>query len=384
MTTDLDRRSFVQTGSALAAGAAATAAIWPISAAAQMPSLAPSGGKPMKFDVKPMPFDPKKIKGLSEKLLVSHYENNYTGAVKRLAAISEQLAGLDYAKAPGFLINGLKREELIATNSMLLHEVYFDGLAGPSEGGGGEPKGALADAIARDFGSLAKWRAEFVAMGKALGGGSGWVLLTRSPRDGTLSNVWCADHTHSLAGGTPILALDMYEHSYHIDFGANVGAYVDAFMENLYWPRIARRFAGEAAPANPHLIDTPAAKAMLDANEIVEIQTLVRAMPVSEEVVRFAVKLVSRSRPEDPQAPKYVREYVRWGASPRGLQTLVLAGRIRALLDGRYNLAVEDLEAVVAPALRHRIFLNFEADAAGVTADQVVASVVQAQHAHHR
>ena len=103
---------------------------------------------------------------------------------------------------------------------MLLHEVYFDSLG---EGGGGDPDGALAEAIARDFGSLAKWRAEFVAMGKALGGGSGWVLLTRSPRDGTLCNVWAADHTHSLAGGTPLLALDMYEHSYHIDFGANAG-----------------------------------------------------------------------------------------------------------------------------------------------------------------
>jgi Fe-Mn family superoxide dismutase len=123
MTTDLDRRSFVQTGSALTAGAAVTAAIWPGPAAAQTPSPAPSGAKSMKFDVKPMPFDPKKIKGLSEKILVSHYENNYTGAVKRLAAITEQLAGLDYAKAPGFLINGLKREELIATNSMILHEV---------------------------------------------------------------------------------------------------------------------------------------------------------------------------------------------------------------------------------------------------------------------
>ena len=95
MTTELDRRSFVQTGSALTAGAAVTAAIWPAEAAAQTPGPATSGVKPMKFDVKPLPFDPKKIKGLSEKLLVSHYDNNYTGAVKRLNAIVEQLAGLD-------------------------------------------------------------------------------------------------------------------------------------------------------------------------------------------------------------------------------------------------------------------------------------------------
>jgi Fe-Mn family superoxide dismutase len=230
MTTDLDRRSFVQTGSALAAGAAVTAAAWPVSAAAQTPSPAPSGGKPMKFDVKPMPFDPKKIKGLSEKLLVSHYENNYTGAVKRLGAITEQLAALDYAKAPGFLTNGLKREELIATNSMILHEVYFAGLGDESQ-----PGAALAEALARDFGSIDRWRAEFVAMGKAEGGGSGWVVLNWDKRDKRLVNAWAADHTTTLAGGQPILVLDMYEHAYQMDYGAKAGDYVEAFMHAIRW-----------------------------------------------------------------------------------------------------------------------------------------------------
>jgi len=164
---------------------------------------------------------------------------------------------------PGFRLNGLKREELIATNSMLLHEVYLDSLG---EGGGGDADGALAEAIIRDFGSLARWRSEFIAMGKALGGGSGWVVLTRSPRDGRLSNVWGADHTHSLAGGTPLLALDMYEHSYHLDFGSNAAAYVDAFMANIAWPRIAARFAGETAAPRTHMIDAPAARAMLEAD----------------------------------------------------------------------------------------------------------------------
>jgi superoxide dismutase, Fe-Mn family len=218
------------------------------------------------FHAKPIAFKPVKLKGISRGLVGSHYVNNYGGAVRRLNAIRGELGALDPATVPGFRLNGLKREELIASNSMMLHEVYFDGMAGPTDGGGGKPEGALAEAIARDFGSIDKWRAEFVAMGKALGGGSGWVLLTRSARDGRLSNVWCADHAHSLAGGVPVLALDMYEHSYHIDFGANAGAYVDAFMDNLCWPRIARRFAGESALPKPHLIDTPAAKAMLDAN----------------------------------------------------------------------------------------------------------------------
>ena len=184
----------------------------------------------MKFDVKPMPFDPKKIKGLSEKLLVSHYENNYTGAVKRLGAIAEQLAGLDYAKAPGFLINGLKREELIATNSMILHEVYFAGLGDESQ-----PGAALAEALARDFGSLDRWRAEFVAMGKAEGGGSGWVVLNWDRRDKRLVNAWAADHTTTLAGGQPILVLDMYEHAYHMDYGAKAGDYVEAYMHAIRW-----------------------------------------------------------------------------------------------------------------------------------------------------
>ena len=222
--------------------------------------------KIVQYHARPIAFKPVRLKGLSRDLIGSHYVNNYGGAVRRLNAIRAELAASDPAQLPGFRLNGLKREELIATNSMLVHEVYFDGLAGPSQGGGGQPDGALAEAIARDFGSFDKWRAEFAAMGKALGGGSGWVLLTRTPRDGRLANVWAADHTHSLAAGAPILALDMYEHAYHIDFGANAVAYVDASMENLHWPRIAQRFAGEIAPPLPKLIDVPAAKAMLDAN----------------------------------------------------------------------------------------------------------------------
>ncbi|HEY4165513.1 MAG TPA: Fe-Mn family superoxide dismutase [Reyranella sp.] len=217
----------------------------------------------MRFHARPISFKPVRLNGLSARLLASHYENNYGGAVRRLNAIADELVASDPATLPGFRLNGLKREELIATNSMLLHEIYFDGLG---EGGGGDPDGALAEALARDFGSIERWRAEFVAMGKALGGGSGWVALTRSPRDGRLSNVWAADHTHSLAGGTPLLALDMYEHAYHLDFGSNAAAYVDTFMANIAWPRIAARFAGETAAPRTHMIDAPAARAMLEAN----------------------------------------------------------------------------------------------------------------------
>ena len=217
----------------------------------------------MSFHVRPISFKPPRLSGLSARLIASHYENNYGGAVRRLNAIRGELSALDPASAPGFRLNGLKREELIATNSMILHEAYFEALG---EAGGGDPTGALAEAIARDFGSLAKWRAEFVAMGKALGGGSGWVVLTRSPRDGTLVNVWAADHTHGLAGGTPVLALDMYEHAYHIDFGSNAAAYVDAFMANIAWSRVAARFAGTSPEDKPHSVDAPTARAMLEAD----------------------------------------------------------------------------------------------------------------------
>jgi len=189
----------------------------------------------MTYSVKSLACDPKKLKGLSEKLIVSHWENNYGGAVKRLNAITAQLATLDLATAPVFVINGLKREELIAMNSMILHELYFDGL-----GADGEPDPALRDALVRDFGSFERWRTEFVAMGKAMGGGSGWVLLTYSPRDRKLVNQWAADHTHGLAGSSPILALDMYEHSYHMDYGAVAAKYVDAFMDNVRWESVSR------------------------------------------------------------------------------------------------------------------------------------------------
>jgi superoxide dismutase, Fe-Mn family len=187
----------------------------------------------MTYTMKPLPCDPTRIKGMSERLIVSHYENNYGGAVNRLNAITAQLTDLDFAAAPVFLINGLKREELIAANSMILHELFFASLG--EESG---PEGELREALIRDFDSLDRWRAEFSAMGKAQGGGSGWVLLTWSRRDRKLVNQWAMDHTTTLAGGSPILALDMYEHAYHMDYGARAAAYVDAFMAAINWSNV--------------------------------------------------------------------------------------------------------------------------------------------------
>ena len=200
---------------------------------------------PATVMVRPLLLKPQWMNGLSERLLVSHYENNYGGAVRRLNAIRARLAALDWARTPVFEINGLKREELIAAGSVILHEIYFDSLGGHGDDpptGLAEPPDGLARAFERDFGSVMAWRAEFTTMAKALAGGSGWATLAWSERLGRLVNQWAADHAHGLAGAAPILALDMYEHSYHLDFGARAAAYVDQAMANLNWERIDARY----------------------------------------------------------------------------------------------------------------------------------------------
>jgi len=227
--TDIARRSFIQ-GAAIAGAAA-------LSEQAFAEPSSPKGARSMIYEPKPLSVDPKSVQGISEKVLMSHYENNYIGAVKRLNAIGKTLAELDFAKAANFSVNGLKREELIAMNSMILHEAYFDSL-----GGGGAPSSALTEAISRDFGSMDRWKAEFSAMGKAEGGGSGWVILAYSPRDKRLVNQWAADHTTTIANGRPILVLDMYEHAYHMDYGAKAGSYVDTFMEAIHWDNVTKLY----------------------------------------------------------------------------------------------------------------------------------------------
>jgi Fe-Mn family superoxide dismutase len=197
----------------------------------------------MNLQLRPLTLDLNRLDGLSPKLIASHHENNYAGAVKRLNAIRKQFDELDWTAAPVFVVNGLKREELIAANSAFLHEMYFDALGGD----GVLPSCGLSTAMERDFGSVDRWRNEFVAVAKAMGGGSGWALLSWSSREGRLVNHWASDHTQLLAGATPVLALDMYEHAYHMDFGAKAGPYVDAFMKNLRWDGIYRRYGGAVA-----------------------------------------------------------------------------------------------------------------------------------------
>src|SRR3979409_2062889 len=100
----------------------------------------------------------------------------------------------------------------------------------------------MASALGRDFGSVTRWRGEFIALAEALAGGSGWVLLTYVPRDERLINQSATDHNQGISGGIPILALDIYEHAYHLDFGANATAYVAAFMRNIDWEAVHTRY----------------------------------------------------------------------------------------------------------------------------------------------
>lgn len=242
----------------------------------------------MRYAITPIHVLPTLLHGLSPKLIESHYENNYGGALRRLNAITEKLASLDFATTPGYVINGLKREELVALNSTLLHELYFASLGGvqASTAAGNfsdaKPKGALAEVLARDFGSYERWRDEFVAMGSALGGGSGWVLLVYVPRDRRLVNQYASEHTQAVAGGIPILALDMYEHAYHMDFGANAKAYIDAFMRNINWKAAEGRYedAAKVEPPRPLVqeefasvpgVSVEEMKAMMDTGKPVQI-----------------------------------------------------------------------------------------------------------------
>ncbi len=188
------------------------------------------------WQIKPLPFDPKSLKGLSEKLIGSHHDNNYAGAVRRLGQIQQMLANLS-KDTPGFQIKGLKMEELIATNSAILHEEYFSNL-----GGDGKASGPLQQALSQTFGAFERWEQEFRATSTSLGGGSGWTILNFNLRDGKLHNYIAFDHTDNVAFGRPIIVNDMFEHAYHMDYGSNAAGYIEAFMQNINWDEANRRF----------------------------------------------------------------------------------------------------------------------------------------------
>jgi MoxR-like ATPase len=122
--------------------------------------------------------------------------------------------------------------------------------------------------------------------------------------------------------------------------------------------------------------DAPQAQKTATAEEIVEMQRLARAVPIAAHVTAYAVSILSATHPESKRAPSLVRQYVRYGGSPRGAQALVTAGKILALMDGRFNVSVDDVRAAALPALRHRVILNFEGEAEGITTEAVVRSIL--------
>jgi len=182
-------------------------------------------------------FDPAKLKGLSEKLIRSHWENNYGGAVKALNAVEQRLdVMLKDKDLPAYIYGDLKREELVRTGSVVLHENYFANM-----GGNGRADGKALDLIKQWFGGYEQWEAEFKKTATALAGGSGWVMLTYNMHNGEVHNYWAWDHMHNAPMGRPLLVLDMYEHAYHMDYGATAAKYVDAFMQNVNWEEVNRR-----------------------------------------------------------------------------------------------------------------------------------------------
>jgi superoxide dismutase, Fe-Mn family len=232
---NLSRRTVVATLGLGAAAMASSDTLAQTAAAAPPPVPAFAGG----HQPKPLRFDPAKLDGLSERLIKSHWENNYIGSVKTLNMIEGRLAAaLADPDLPPVVYGGLKREELHRTGSIILHEIYFEGL-----GGNGQSGGSIKDALTTAFGSFESWEADFRRTGMSLAGGSGWTVLTYNLHTRSLHNHWAWDHMHGAIAGVPLLALDMYEHSFHMDYGTAAAKYVDAFFRNIDWEIVDRRYA---------------------------------------------------------------------------------------------------------------------------------------------
>lgn len=240
----MDRRQVL--GTLAVAGAALTTQAATANAA---DGARPPGGKdpgplfvpgqpfvPGQHKVVPLRLDPKKLRGLSERMITSHHENNYAGAVQNLNKVEQQLAQTT-KDTPAFVVHGLRERELTYANSKVLHELYFGNL-----GGDGKAAGDIERALATTFGGVARFEEQFRAVGAALGGGSGWVVLDYSLHLGELRIAWAGSHTQTLATGVPLLVLDMYEHAYQLDYGAAAAKYLDAFFQNVDWHEVDRRW----------------------------------------------------------------------------------------------------------------------------------------------
>lgn len=230
--TDISRRSLAASAGLLVGGFALGAR-----AQATAPQLATSVAAP-KATPKPLVINPDKVKGLSADLLRSHHDTEYAGVVKKLNAVSEELARIDFADVTPERLGELKRDEQAAQNATILHEIYFDGLSEAP----GQPSGLLAQALSRDFGSLDRWKAEFGGIGRSLGAGTGWVILAYAPRDKRLFNYRAENDSMAPAGGVPLLVMDMYEHAYAADYEKDVARYIEAFVQAIKWTNAERLY----------------------------------------------------------------------------------------------------------------------------------------------
>ena len=185
--------------------------------------------------VVPLPFAADKLKGLSAKMLTSHHENNYAGAIKNLNKVELELAKAT-KDTPAFAVAGLRQSELQFRNSAALHELYFGNL-----GGDGKVAGSVAVDVAAAFGSAGRFDEQFRQAAAGLYGGSGWVTLGLDTSTRALTVSATQNHTQAAVATLPLLVMDMYEHSYQMDFGAAAARYVDAFMENVAWEEVDRR-----------------------------------------------------------------------------------------------------------------------------------------------
>lgn len=235
-------RSFSFGAIALAAGCAgARAAASPTSTPTTTPTTPGASTMPTprafagNHAVLPLPFAPGALPGLSERMISSHHENNYAGAVRNLNRVELELARVT-ADTPPFVVAALHERELAFRNSKTLHEAYFANL-----GGDGRRSGAIESALADAYGSSATWEQHARTTAMGLGGGSGWALLVFELDTGDLRTIASGNHTQALTTSVPLLVLDMYEHSYQMDFGAAVARYLDAFFANVRWDEVDRR-----------------------------------------------------------------------------------------------------------------------------------------------
>ena len=220
-----------------AAGIAATVATTTPTLGVTQPSRVATRPLLSNHEMRPLAFDPARLQDLSKKNLESHWSNNYGGSVRALNEINRRLLeARTTPDLPAYVYNDLKREHLMRTGSVILHELYFDNL-----GGNGQAPANLRSMLSKAFGTFDDWETEFRRISAGLGGGSGWVLFGYNQQFQIMENYWMADHMHAPATTVPLLVMDMYEHSYHMDFGASTKRYIDAFFKNINWDKVEAR-----------------------------------------------------------------------------------------------------------------------------------------------